>query len=306
MNLLIQQIINGVMLGAIYVAVAMAFTLTIGILNFLNFTIPALFMLTGMVGWAASAYGLPFGLSGPVGWIGALCIGIAVSTLASLLVERFTYRYLKNKFGDASEHAIPLVSSLGFLLIFENIIRMWLGTDPHRFTTPFHDTNISVSGILVSVPQAISLVVALVVVFGLTTLLRTTRTGRALRAIAENADAANILGIDVSRIVPIVFVFTGLLCGLAAAIFAINYGEVSAGMGDEIGTKAIAGMVVGGLGSIWGAVVGGLAVGIVETLSIHWFGADTINVTVWGLLLLVLVVRPQGFFGHHAIGKGKL
>ena len=115
----LQQIINGLMLGSIYISVAVAFTLAIGILNFLNFTIPALYMLAGMVGWSLSHYGLPFGLTGPLNWGIALIIGVICAIFASLLVERFTYRYFKMKHGDATEHAIPLVSSLGFLLIFE-------------------------------------------------------------------------------------------------------------------------------------------------------------------------------------------
>ena len=95
----LQQIINGLMLGSIYISVAVAFTLAIGILNFLNFTIPALYMFAGMVGWSLSHYGLPFGLSGPIKWWFALFIGINCAILASLLVERFTYNYFKKKMG---------------------------------------------------------------------------------------------------------------------------------------------------------------------------------------------------------------
>ena len=133
----LQQIINGLMLGSIYISVAVAFTLAIGILNFLNFTIPALYMLAGMVGWSLSQYGVPFGLSGPINWAFALFIGIICAILASLLVERFTYRYFKMKHGDATEHAIPLVSSLGFLLIFEYIILIAHGSDTRGFSTAF-------------------------------------------------------------------------------------------------------------------------------------------------------------------------
>jgi len=305
-SLLLQQVVNGVMLGAVYVTVAVAFTLTIGILNFLNFTIPALFMLAGMVGWSLATYGAPFGLFGPMHWLAALGIGVLVSIAASLLVERFTFRYMKARYGDATEHAIPLVSSLGFLLVFDNLVRIAHGTDAQRFQSPFHDASVSVAGLLVSLPQLGSLLAALAFVFALSTLIRSTKTGRALRAIAENPDAAGIMGVEVARIVPVVFLLTGLLCGLAGAIFAVNYGEVYPAMGDEVGTKAIAGMVLGGLGSIWGAIAGGLAVGLAETLTIHFFGADTVQVAVWGMLLLVLLVRPQGLFGHHKIGKGKL
>ena len=140
---------------------------------------------------------------------------------------------------------------------------------------------------------------------GLSILLNRTKLGRALRAIAENPDVATLMGIEVNRIVPIVFVMTGFFCGVSASIFAINYHEVSPYMGDHVGTKAIAAMVIGGLGSVWGAIAGGLIVGLSETLSIYFFGASSAQITVWGLLLILLVFKPTGLFGHNAIGKGK-
>ncbi len=304
--LLLQQIVNGVMLGSVYVTVAVAFTLTIGILNFLNFTIPTLFMLAAMGGWALSYWGIPGGLTGPLPWPLALGIGVVLATFVSLIVERFTFRMMKTKYGDSTEHAIPLVSSLGFLLVIENMVRIGYGTDAQRFKGPDVDLTLDLGGILMRLPQLLSLVVVVAIVIGLNWLLRSTRIGRGLRAIAENPDAANILGVDTGRVVPVVFMLTGVLCGVAGALFAINYGEVSPQMGEDIGTKAIAGMVVGGLGSIWGAVLGGLIVGLTEMLTIHFFGADTVQVAVWGLLLITLLIRPQGLLGHHSIGKGKL
>ena len=301
----LQQIINGLMLGSIYISVAVAFTLAIGILNFLNFTIPALYMLAGMVGWSLSQYGVPFGLSGPINWAFALFIGIICAIFASLLVERFTYRYFKMKHGDATEHAIPLVSSLGFLLIFEYIILIAHGSDTRGFSTAFSNLDWRIGGFIISIPQLLSLVFSILIVAGLSVLLKRSKVGRALRAIAENPDAATIMGIDVDRIVPIVFILIGFLCGISAAIFAINYHEVSPYMGDHVGTKAIAAMVIGGLGSVWGAIAGGLIVGLSETLSIYFFGASSAQITVWGLLLVLLVFRPTGLFGHNAIGKGK-
>jgi len=304
--LFLQQVSNGIMLGSVYVTVAVAFTLTIGVLNFLNFTIPTLFMLAGMLVWAFSAWGIPFTPIGPMPWQAALVGAIAVTVVASLLVERFTFRFLKTKYGDSTEHAIPLVSSLGFLLIIENLIRIGYGTDTQRFSGPQADMSVNIGGIFLRVPQVVSLVIVLGIVAGLNWILRHSRIGRGLRAIAENPDAANILGVRANKLVPVVFMLTGLLCGLAGVLFAINYGEVSPQIGDDIGSKAIAGMVLGGLGSIWGAVIGGLIIGLTEMLTIHFFGADTVQVAVWGLLLLSLFLRPQGLFGHHSIGKGKL
>lgn len=249
--LLIQQIINGLMLGSVYVTVAVAFTLTIGILNFLNFTIPTLFMLAAMMGWSFAAWGLPFGLSDPLAWPLALALGVAVAVAASLVVERFTFRYLRTRFGDSTEHAIPLVSSLGFLLVLENLVRIGYGSDAQRFPGPSADLTLTVGGLFFRLPQLVSLGVVALIVLGLAWMMKASRIGRGLRAIAENPDAAGILGVDTKRVVPVVFMLTGMLCGLAGALFAVNYGEVSPQMGEDIGSKAIAGMVLGGLGSLW-------------------------------------------------------
>ena len=158
MTAIAQQVINGVMLGAVYMTVAVAFTLTIGILNFLNFTIPGLFMLSAMVAWGVLARGV-FHFAGPAAWVLALGVGRqGPRSLVSLLVERFAYRYLKMRFGDATEHAIPIVSSLGFLLVIENLVGIYLGTDTQPFPTPFAGASLRVAGLLVSLPQLASLV----------------------------------------------------------------------------------------------------------------------------------------------------
>lgn len=311
--LLLQQIINGLMLGGVYVMVAVAFTLTIGMLNFLNFTIPALFMLAAMFFWATLSGGFGDGfdnlLSAAVPaslhWVVAAVIALLVAMLASLIIERFTYRYMKTRFGDATEHAIPLVSSLGFLIIFEHMVIMAWGTDPLNVNSPFGAATWEIGGLLIGVPQLVSLMLSILIVWGLHLILKHSKLGRALRSIAENPDTALLLGVDVQRIVPVVYLMTGILCAIAGVLFALNYRTVGPFIGEQVATVAIAGMVLGGLGSIWGAIVGGLIVGLLEALSTHWFGADVVKIPVWGLLLLVLVIKPTGLFGQAAIGKGK-
>jgi branched-chain amino acid transport system permease protein len=295
--LILQQLISGLMIGGIYVMVAVAFTLTIGMLNFLNFTIPALFMLAGMVAWGLTTAGIH--------WALALIGGVATATLASLVVERFTYRYMRVRYGDATEHALPLVSSLGFLIVFENLVLIILGSDPQRFPTPFTSADLHIGPLIIGIPQLVSLFLSLAIVWGLSLMLKRSRTGRALRSIAENPDAATLMGVNVNYIVPIVFIITGLMSGLAGMLFTLNYADVNAYMGDNVATKAIAGMVIGGLGNIWGAIAGGLIVGLTEVMAIHFFGADIVKIPIWGLLLLILVVKPTGLFGGSTIGKGK-
>lgn len=300
----VQQIINGLMLGGVLAFVAVAFTLTIGMLNFLNFTIPALFMLAGMVTWSLSVPG-PHFLGFGWHWAWAAVAGIVVAVLASLLIERFTYRYMKPRFGDATEHALPLVSSLGFLIVFEHLAMALWGGDPQRFELPYKSTNWHVGELIFGVPHLISLGLAISLVAVLSGILKRTRLGRALRAIAENPNTSTLMGVEVQQIVPLVFVIAGLLSALAGILYAASYGTVTPFMGDSIATDAIAAMVLGGLGNIWGAIAGGLLVGLVKVLAISAFGAEIEKIPVWGLLLLILVVCPAGLFGHTPIGKEK-
>jgi len=301
---LLQQIVNGLMLGGILAFVAVAFTLTIGMLNFLNFTIPALFMIAGMVTWALSSAG-PHWLGLGWHWVPAAAVGIGAAVLASLLIERFTYRYMKTRFGDATEHALPLVSSLGFLIIFEHLaVSLW-SSDPQRFELPFKITTLEIGGLMFGIPHLISLTLAIVLVAILKAVLERTRLGRALRGIAENPNASSLMGIEVQRIVPLVFVIAGALSAFAGILYAVSYGTVTPFMGDAIATDAIAGMVLGGLGNIWGAIAGGLLVGLVKVLAISTFGAEIEKIPVWGLLLLILIVKPTGLFGQTQLGKGK-
>jgi branched-chain amino acid transport system permease protein len=299
-----RLIVSGLMLGSIYMTVAVAFTLTIGVLNFLNFTIPTLVMLTGMVAWGLVAKGYVKFADGWA-WLAALAVGVATAVVASLLVERFTFRYLKMKYGDATEHAIPLVSSLGFLLIFENLVLIFLGSESQRFAVPFN-ADIHIGGLVVGVPQIVSCALAIAIVATLSFILKNTCTGRALRTIGESPDTASLLGVEVDKVVPVVFILTGLLAGVAGALFTVNYGDVSPFMGDNVGTKAIAAMVLGGVGSIWGSIAGGFIIGVIETLSIYVFGGDSVQMVVWGLLLLIIIVRPQGLFATVSFAKAKM
>jgi branched-chain amino acid transport system permease protein len=279
-----QQLVNGVMLGAIYVLVAVAFTLAIGILNFLNFSIPGLFMVGGMVSWVM--------LKG--GWHWSLAIGAALlaAGLVALLVERLSFRRSRD-----SDMEVPLVSSLGFLVLLESLALVTIGSDQQAFPALISDFNWRVGGLVIGAAQVISLAVSLSLVAGLSLILNTTSLGRQIRSIAENRETAVLLGIDVDRLVPQVFVFSAMFTALGGILFSLNYLQVSPFMGEGVGFKGIAAMILGGMGSVWGAVLGGLLIGIAEVLSIRFLGADMVNIAVYGLLLLLLVLRPQGLFG---------
>lgn len=282
--MLSQQIVNGLMLGSVYALVAVAFTFAIGVLNFLNFSIPGLFMVAGMLTW--------FALKAGVAWPVAALLAVASGGLLSVVVERFTYRLMRR-----SEHFVPLVTSMAFLILFENLVLITWGSDLQRVPLPFASVSLAIGPVVIAVPQLIGLACALAAVACLDLVLRRTRIGRGLRTISEDAEVAVLLGVPVGRVVPVVFVVSGLFTALAGFLFAVNYQQASPFMGEEVALKGISAMVVGGMGNIWGAILGGLLIGMVETFSIHFFGASAVDIGVYGLLLAILFFRPTGLLG---------
>jgi branched-chain amino acid transport system permease protein len=266
-----QQIINGLMLGSVYAMVAVALTLSIGVLNFLNFSIPGLFMIAGMSTWGLIHAGLPW----PLAILGAL----AVTTVVSLVVERFTWRWLRG-----ADHLVPLVSSMAFLLLFEHLAVAWWGSEMRVLPQLFAGTDWRIGGFVIGLPQLAGLVVSIASIWGLSLLLKRTSLGRGLRTIAEDSDTALLLGINIGRVVPVVFALAGLF--------------------EAVGLKGISAMIVGGMGNTWGAIAGGLIIGIAEVLSVGYVGANFVDITVFGLLLLILFVRPTGLFAGLPAGRG--
>jgi branched-chain amino acid transport system permease protein len=279
-----QQIINGLMLGSVYAMVAVALTLSIGVLNFLNFSIPGLFMIGGMGFWALTQGGVPW----PLAILGALTIAAAIS----MIVERFTWRWLRG-----AEPFVPLVSSMAFLILFEHLAVVIWGSEMRPLPLQFAGTDWRLGPFIVSVPQLLGLGLSLASILALSLVLRHTRLGRGLRTIAEDSDTALMLGVDVNQLVPVVFVLAGLFAAVAGALFAIDYRQVHPFMGEAIGLKGISAMIVGGMGNVWGAIAGGLIIGIAEVLSVGYLGANFVDISVFGLLLAILMVWPAGLFG---------
>jgi branched-chain amino acid transport system permease protein len=278
-----QQFINGLMLGSVYTMVAVALTLSIGVLNFLNFSIPGLFMIGGMTFWALTRAGVP--------WPLAIIATLAIAAALSLIVERFTWRWLRG-----TEPFVPLVSSMAFLIMFEHLAVVIWGSETRPLPTLFAGVDWRIGGYIVSVPQIIGLGLSLTSILGLALVLRHTRLGRGLRTIAEDSDTAALLGVEVKQLVPVVFVLAGLFAAIAGALFAIDYRQVHPFIGEAVGLKGISAMIVGGMGNVWGAIVGGLIIGLAEVFSVGYIGANFVDISVFGLLLLILMVRPTGLF----------
>src|SRR5712675_2050670 len=184
----------------------------------------------------------------------------------------------------------------------ENLAVAYWGSDLQSVPRLFGNADWRIGGLVISIPQLVGLGSSIVLIWGLSLLLSRTRLGRGLRTIAEDSNTALLLGVDINRIVPLVFVISGLFAALAGVLFALNYRQVHPFMGEALGLKGISAMVVGGMGNIWGAIAGGLIIGMTEALSIRYFGADFVDIAVYGLLLFILIVRPTGLFGGASAG----
>jgi branched-chain amino acid transport system permease protein len=281
---LIQQIFNGIMLGSTYALIAISFTLLMGILNMLNFAIGEVFMLGAVLALAFVDLGLSFYVALPLAILG--------TGLACLLIERFSFRPLRN-----APPLVPLLSTIGFSILFQNtVVNLW-GSERSQFPRWMEPLNFHIGPVLISSTQILTLSLAVVLMVALDLFITKTRLGRGMRAVAESQDAAKIFGVDSNVIIIMTFFFSGALAGAAGIIFGISFSIVSPFMGLEPGIKGIAAMIVGGMGNVRGAIMGGMFIGIIEVLSVAYMGASARDFAVYGLLFLALLVRPQGILG---------
>lgn len=291
--MLVQQVINGILLGGVYVLVALAFSICWGILNVLNFTIPALFMLGGFGTWLLLDAGVP-------AWAATPAV-LALAAVVSCLAERLAFRRLRG-----AGPLLPLVSSLGCLILIENLVLAKWGSDGRAIAVGLSDANLRIGGAVLGLPHLAGLVIALATAAGLHLVLTRTRFGRGTRAVAESPLTATVLGIGVDGIVVRIFALAGLFSGLAGVVFALSYLQVSPFIGDQVALKGLSAMVIGGMGNLWGAVIGGLLIGLAEVGAIQLLSADFANVVVFGLLLACLLARPQGLLGDASLREEKL
>jgi branched-chain amino acid transport system permease protein len=287
-----QQLLNGLFIGSIYALFAIGFTLVFGILDRLNLAHPAVFAVSAFIG---------IGLVEEAGvsvWV-ALVLVFLIGAVLGLVIERVAFRPLKNR-PDA--HFAGLISSIALAGMFVALLQAYFGPNTRRFPAgTFPDERFELLGARVTLMQALILVLSLGLVVGLTWLVGRSRLGRAMRAIAENPTAARVLGVNVDRVTATTFAISSALGAVAGVLFAINVNSAQLGMGSAIELKGLAVIIVGGMGSLPGALVGGLLLGIAEVFAIQYIGSSWRDLIAFGLLFLILLVRPQGLFGSRRV-----
>jgi branched-chain amino acid transport system permease protein len=281
---LYQQLVNGLTLGAVYTLIALSFSLVMGILGILNLAIAELFMIGGYFGFAVIMAKLPLPL--------AILAGMGGAALVAGLIEKIGYQPLRD-----TPVVTPMLSTLGFSIILQNVATNVWGSDPLQLSDEPLSARFVVGPVSISAMQLLVIGATIVLVAVLAYIVQRTSLGRALRAVAENRDVARLLGVSASRLTLFAFMLSGALAGAAGVLIGLHYAAITPYVGVEIGLKAIAVMVIGGTTRIWGALVAGPLIGIAEVMTVAYGGSQVRDFVVYGLMIAILLLRPQGILG---------
>jgi branched-chain amino acid transport system permease protein len=303
--LYLQQIINGLSLGAMYALLALGFTLVYGILELINFAHFNVFMVSSFVGmWALELLGLSgqsVVLSG-FALVGALLFAFAVTMLVGgvlgVAVERLALRPMRAVRGTAA-----MITTIGVSYILFNTILLTVGADSKNYPNPMPAVSWSIDGATLRLREVLIWGVALALMLGLNLFVNRTRLGKAMRATAQDAEAARMMGVDVDRVIVTAFFLGSALAGAAALIFGLYYNYTSFIIGYSAGLRAFTAAVLGGIGSVPGAMLGGVLIGLIEALGGQIVSVRWTDVIIFSILVLVLVFVPSGLLGRAAPTK---
>jgi branched-chain amino acid transport system permease protein len=304
-DLLLQQTINGLSLGAMYALLALGFTLVYGILELINFSHFNVFM----VGSFVALYVLEaFGLSGQeviltgLPLAGVLLVTFAVTMVfcggLGVTIERLCLRPLRNVKGPAA-----MITTIGVSYILFNVILLTVGADSKNFPNPMPSIRYQIEGAVLDFRVILIWVIALLLMAGLYMFVQRSRIGKAMRATAQDAEAARMMGVEVDRVIIMAFFLGSALAGAGGLIFGLYYNFTSFIIGFTAGLRAFTAAVLGGIGNVPGAMVGGVLIGLIEAMGGQFIATAWTDVIIFSILVLVLVFKPAGLFGRLAPNK---
>ncbi|MES2886398.1 MAG: branched-chain amino acid ABC transporter permease [Pseudomonadota bacterium] len=306
MDTLIQQIINGLVLGSVYALVALGYTMVYGIINLINFAHGEVLMVGALTSWTVVTALSETGWPGTLLLFLSLLAAVLVCTILNFVIEKIAYRPLRN-----APRLAPLITAMGMSLLLQTLAMIiWKPNyKPYPIllpSEPFH-----IGGAVINVTQVLILVVTAVTLIGLMLLVHRTKLGRAMRATAENPRVASLMGVRPDMVISATFVIGAALAALAGVMYAANYGSVQHTMGFLPGLKAFTAAVFGGIGNLPGAMLGGVLLGLIESLGAGYIGPLTGGVLgsqyqdifAFIVLILVLTLRPQGLLGERVADR---
>ena len=304
-DIFLQQAINGLSLGAMYSLLALGFTLVYGIAELINFAHFNVFMVGAMIAMLALN---AFGLAGQATVLtGAPLIGVLVVAMVAamlvcgsigVLMERTLLRPLRQVKGPAA-----MITTIGVSYVLFNVVLLTLGSDSKNFPNPLPPIAWHIGGAVLRMKEVLIWAVALILMGGLTYFVRYTRLGKAMRATAQDPEAARMMGVEVDRVVMTAFFLGSALAGASGMIFGLYYNLAKVDIGFAAGLRAFTAAVLGGIGNVPGAMLGGVLIGLIEAASAQFVGTAWSDVIIFGLLVVVLTVQPSGLLGRLAPNK---
>jgi branched-chain amino acid transport system permease protein len=306
-----QVLLDGLILGFMYALIALGYTMVYGVLEFINFAHSEIFIVGAFVGvevlLGMQAAGVLEGIPWPIVLLIVIGAGAAVSAVLAVTVERIAYRPLRG-----APRLIPLISAIGVSFFLQDFIRLFESIWRNAFNLVYPSMDVlnerfALSDTLdVSVKSLVVIVAALGMLFALQTLVKRTKVGTAMRAVAEDRVAASLMGVNINRIISLTFFIGGAMGGAAGVLFGVQYGLINPYSGFIPGIKAFTAAVLGGIGNIPGAMVGGLMLGLLEAFAASYmslltggrFGAEYKDIFAFSMLILILLFRPRGLLGE--------
>ncbi len=305
-DILLQQILNGLVLGSVYALIALGYTMVYGILQLINFVHGDVLMVGAMVGVTVVGLLATSGLPLPLILVIAIVCAIPVCVILSLLIERVAYRPLRN-----APKLAPLITAIGLSIVIQTLAMIIWKPNPIVFPDLLPTKPIEIGPALLAPKQMLILVVSAVLMIGLLLLVNRTKLGRAMRATAENPRIAGLMGVNANQVIAVTFAIGASLAAVAGVLVAMNYNIAQFSMGFIPGLKAFTAAVLGGIGNLGGAVLGGLLLGIIESLGAGYIGdltggflgSNYQDIFAFVVLILVLVFRPSGLMGERVADR---
>jgi len=301
MDIFIQQLINGLTLGAVYAVVALGYTMVYGIIQLINFAHGDVVMVGAMVAFSVIGALAPSGQPPLVIVLVATGCAVSACMLIGYAMERLAYRPLRG-----APRLAPLITAIGVSIILQHLAMMIWSRNPLAFPQIIKTQSYDIGGATVTNVQIAILAISIAIMAGLVALVYRTRLGTAMRATAQNPQVAGLMGIDANRVIAFTFVIGAALAAVAGVMVASYYGIAHYAMGSQLGLKAFCAAVLGGIGNIPGAMLGGVLLGLVEALGAGYigdltgnvFGSNYQDVFAFIVLIGVLVLRPSGLLGE--------
>jgi branched-chain amino acid transport system permease protein len=287
----LQQMANGISLGSIYALIALGYTMVYGIIKLINFAHGDVYMIGAYIGFAVTTYGR-------LGFFPALVVSMISCAILGVLIERIAYKPLR-----ASTRIAVLITAIGMSLFLEYVMMFFVGAEVRSYPNLISSKSIYIGNIVINMQQIYIIITAIALMILLQFIVHRTKTGKAMRAVSIDRDAAELMGIKIDNTISFTFAIGSAFAGAAGVLVGIYYNSIDPLMGIMPGLKAFIAAVFGGIGNIPGAMIGGMSIGIMETLVSGYGNSMYRDAVVFAFLIVILILKPSGLLGKNVREK---